>query len=569
MTPSDGHDRKQNSGISRRDVLTTGAAAGAAVAMGGLTAAPAGAAGQGSSHGRGGGGEPAERLRLVNGKIHTMDGKNRVVSSVVIEDGRFAEVGRDGRSRGRGDTKTINLEGKTVIPGIIDAHNHIVLVGNRPGHHVLVEHVFTIPEALEVYEDFAEDVPDGEWITTIGPIAARQFEEQRLPVLDELDDALPDHPVYIQAAQGGTRTNSMGRAILEPQGVEVEDDGTIPGGGFGGGDTGAGLALRLLREQLLTPETRRRTARDALQYMATLGTTTHGDKGAFHSDEPAGGIASENTYTMHFPFLELDRDGALPARVRIDFLHRDPDDADPPLPTLTERLTNSFQFFGNDMLRTGGIGEFTGGTVAALRAIAEAGWRGEDHALSLGSATEHIENREAVHAEVPIDQLRWILSHIPDFPENLADRFHAIGGGVLVGWGPLRTGTDVGPPYRMLVDHPIEVGWHSDAGDISVLNPWLNLYTMVTGRNLVGDHILGDQTITRQEALRLATAANTWFVREDDLGSIEVGNHADLAVLNKDFFAVPDEEIRRIRSVLTVIGGRIVHDDLDGRRRGR
>jgi hypothetical protein len=93
-----------------------------------------------------------------------------------------------------------------------------------------------------------------------------------------------------------------------------------------------------------------------------------------------------------------------------------------------------------------------------------------------------------------------------------------------------------------------------------VISPWLNLYTTITGRNLSGDHILGDQTLTRQEALWLATAANKWFVREDDLGSIEVGNHADLVVLDRDYFTVPDEELRRISSVVTVVGGRIVHD---------
>jgi predicted amidohydrolase YtcJ len=113
----------------------------------------------------------------------------------------------------------------------------------------------------------------------------------------------------------------------------------------------------------------------------------------------------------------------------------------------------------------------------------------------------------------------------------------------------------------MLLEHPIPVGYHSDGGDITVINPWLNLYTIVTGRNLSGDEILGDQALTRQEALWLATSANKWFIREDDLGSIEVGNHADLALLDRDYFTVPEAEITRIRSLLTVIGGRIVHND--------
>jgi hypothetical protein len=132
---------------------------------------------------------------------------------------------------------------------------------------------------------------------------------------------------------------------------------------------------------------------------------------------------------------------------------------------------------------------------------------------------------------------------------------------VLVGWGPTRTGTNVGPPYRMLMNHPIRKGYHSDGGDITVINPWLNFFTITTGRNLAGQQILGDQTLMRQEMLWLATAANKWFIEEDDLGSIENGNHADLAVLDRDYFAVSDEDLRHTRSLFTVVGGKVVHND--------
>ena len=161
-----------------------------------------------------------------------------------------------------------------------------------------------------------------------------------------------------------------------------------------------------------------------------------------------------------------------------------------------------------------------------------------------------------MNAEIPLAGLRWIISHMPDFPVDLANRMNAMGMGVLVGWGPLRNGTNVGPPYRMLMTHPIKKGYHSDGGDITVINPWLNFSTIVTGKNLAGQPILGDQTLTRQEMLWLATAANKWFIEEDDLGSIEAGNHADLAVLDRDFFTVPDAEITRTRSLLTLVGGK-------------
>jgi predicted amidohydrolase YtcJ len=500
-------------------------------------------------------GQSSPPLLLVNGRIHTMDGGSRVVSQVLIENGRFAAVGNSVPARG---ARRIDLRGRTAIPGLIDAHNHIVLVGNRPGWHTPLEHVFTIADAVSELKTRSSAVPRGEFITTVGPLSAMQFAERRLPTLAELDAV--ERPVYLQAAQGGTRTNSAGKAWLEAKGVTVGADGAITGPALG-------LALQTLRKELLTPETRKRSALDALQYYARLGITTHRDCGAFHAEEPAGGVASENTYTMHNPFLALHREGPMPARLRIDFLHQDPPTANPPLPTLGPRLRNSFPFFGDEWIRTGGIGEFTGGGVDGLRAIARAGWRAEDHALNLAMVTNLVKDRETVNAEIPLSGLRWIISHIPDFPIDLANRMNAMGMGVLVGWGPLRNGTNVGPPYRMLMTHPIKKGYHSDGGDITVINPWLNIYTIVTGRNLTGQPILGDQTLSREEALWLATAANKWFIEEDDLGSIEVGNRADLAVLDRDVFsaaAVSDDDLKRTRSVFTLVGGRPVHDALNG-----
>ena len=526
------HD--SSDGILRRHFLGSAAAV-ALTGLGGAKLFAQGAAG----------------LLIVNGKIHTMDPGNRVVTQALIQNGRFTAVG-DNLAVPQGNLRRIDVNGRTVIPGLIDAHNHIVLVGNRPGWHTPLEHVFTIPDAIAALNARSATVPAGEFVTTIGPISAMQFMERRLPSLAELDAV--NRPVYIQAAQGGARTNSQGRAWLEARGVMVAADGAIAGGALT-------AALLALRKELLTPETRKRSALDALKYYAKLGITTHRDCGAFHSDALSGGLASENTFTMHDPFLALHREGAMPARLRIDFLHQDPPAANPPLPTLSQRLKNSFPFFGDDWIKTGGIGEFTGGGVEGLRAIARAGWRGEDHALNLAGLTTLVTNRETVHAEIPITGLRWIISHVPQLPPELADRMNAMGMGVLVGWGPLRTGTNQGPPYRMLMSHPIKKGYHSDGGDITVINPWLNFYTMATGLNLAGQQILGDQVLTRQEVLWLATAANTWFLREDDLGSIETGNHGDLVVLDRDCFTVSDEDFKGTRSLLTVVGGKVVHND--------
>ena len=517
-----------------------------AIALGGLSGARLDAQAQSASAAG-----AASDLLLVNGKIHTMDAANRVVSQVLIQNGRFSAVGNN-IAAPRGNFRRVDLKGRTVLPGLIDAHNHIVLVGNRPGWHTPLEHVFTIPEAIAALKARSAEVPAGELITICGPISAMQFAERRLPTLAELDAV--NRPVYIQAAQGGTRTNGQAKAWLESKGVTVAADGSITGQNLN-------AALLTLRKELLTPDTRKRSAQDALKYYAKLGITTHRDCGAFHSEALSGGLANENTNTMHNPFLALHRDGAMPARLRIEFLHQDPPNANPPLPTLSQRLKYSFPFFGDEWIKTGGIGEFTGGGVEGLRAIAKAGWRGEDHALSLAMVTNLIKDRETVNAEIPLNGLRWIISHVPEFPVDLANRMDAMGMGVLLGWGPLRTGMNVGPPYKMLMGHHIKKGYHSDGGDITVINPWLNFYTITTGKNLAGQQILGDQTLTRQEVFWLATAANKWFIWEDDLGSIEAGNHGDLAVLDRDCFTVPDEDLKGTRSLLTLVGGKVTHND--------
>src|SRR5262245_9291016 len=187
-----------------------------------------------------------------------MDANRQVVSQVLIRNGRFAAVGNNVPRQG--NVRTVNLMGKTVIPGLIDAHNHIVLVGNRPGWHTPLEHVLTIPDAVAALKAGAAMVPAREFITTVGPIAAMQFDERRLPTLAELDAV--GRPVYIQAAQGGARTNSEGKAWLESRGVTVGPDGAIAGPAIG-------ISLQALRKELLTAETRKRSAFDALGLLRT------------------------------------------------------------------------------------------------------------------------------------------------------------------------------------------------------------------------------------------------------------------------------------------------------------
>src|SRR5207344_813025 len=221
-------------------------------------------------------------LRLVNGRIHTMDAKDQIVSSVLIKNGRFAAVGH-GRGNDDGDcARTINLHGRTAVPGIIDSHNHIILLGLRPGRDARLENANSIGEALATLAARAAETRPGEWVTSIGGFTRNQFfrapQPVRFPTLAELTAAVPDHPVFImEGFSGPGATNALGKAFLTANGVPVAADGFV-GGGFG--TTPCTTALFLLR-QMQTRESMLQGLRDAMRYAAGTGVTTHLDQGGF------------------------------------------------------------------------------------------------------------------------------------------------------------------------------------------------------------------------------------------------------------------------------------------------
>jgi len=526
-------------------------------------------------------------LLLTNGRIHTMadqPGTDPVIfESVHIVGDRIDRLGPPGADDlgQTACTEIVDLGGRTVIPGIIDNHNHIVLLGIRPGHDTRLESANSIDSALAILAARAAGLPDGEWITAIGGFDLPQLVpdgQGRFPTLAELDSALPDHPVYLQISFGGPgATNSLGKAFFESRGIEIGDDGSVAGG-FAMPNA-ATRALYALNEQQ-TLEDRKRGTLDALRYAASLGITTHLDQGGFPgTGTAADGAAHFDRYRAYDALLALYEQDALINRIRINFLHMEDD---PATPELVARLDNVFPDFGDDMLRVLGIGEFTAGSspmimqqteawLAGTRRVAEAGWRNENHSLTAGDFPVIIDGWEQVHRSMPapgISELRWVVAHVPFITREYADKLKSLGGGVSVlgGWRYISgTAQQNGPPFRMLAETGIPMGMSSDGMQISPMNPWLGLYYVVTGRNARGELINAGQTLPRNEALALYTQANGWFLNEEDvIGTLEPGKYADLVVLSEDYFdqaAVPDAGIRDLHSLLTIVGGEIVHGD--------
>jgi predicted amidohydrolase YtcJ len=518
----------------------------------------------------------ARDVKLVNGRIHTFDKHNSIVSSVTIKNGKFTSVGRDHGADGGPCMRVINLRGRTAVPGLVDNHNHIILLGLRPGHDTRLESAFSIADVQATIRARSRGVPPGEFITAMGGWIPAQFAENRLPTLAELDAAAPSHPVLVfQTFLGPATTNTLGSAFFVGKGIAVDAAGNV---------SSPIAALNALRA-IQTFADKKRGTRDALAYSVSLGVTTNVDMGGFilpgtpniQNSFMFDSLASFDPFTAYDPLLALHEEGKLTARVRLYYLSMD---NDPDVPMTTRRVLNAFANFGDDMVRSSGIGEFAtnwplfgqqvgpSNLVNALTIVAQRGWAFQQHTLSIFEDQFTAGAFETVNKTIPIADLRWSLGHVPQIDATTVGRLKAIGAGVAVHpFRYLANGTQGGPALRMILDSGIRVGAGSDSAQISTLNPWNMIYYMVTGKNVVGNLVNDGQQITREEAIRLYTVANGWFLREEDkLGSIEEGKLGDVVVLSGDYFdrsRVPDESLRKLHSVLTVVDGKVVHDLLD------
>ncbi|HYJ93412.1 MAG TPA: amidohydrolase family protein, partial [Vicinamibacterales bacterium] len=399
----------------------------------------------------------------------------------------------------------------------------------------------SIAELQEAIAQRAKSVPPGQFITCIGGWNHTQFAEARRPTKAELDAAAPKHPLYISGTGGGTGaiTNSLGSTFLVSKGVMVDEATGVV--------AAAGPAVAAL-QAAQTMEDKLRGTADLNAHANSLGLT--------------GVINAGNLDDQEFA-LHLWRENKLTIRTRPLFPADSPQDVE-------TRVLNNFsqagRAVGDDLFRVAGFGERIGGTDTmspqfepTARMIAKHGWLLQQHSITLKENDFHLQAFQSIAREHPIDKLRWSIIHLQSIDEARLKALKDLGAGASAQtW--LYLSAAGGPPFRRIVDSGIHAAVGTDSTNVSALDPWLSLFYMTTGRNVAGMLTNDGQQISRVEALRLYTEGAAWFSFDDHhVGSFVEGKYADLAVLSHDYLTVPDQMIRKIESVLTLIAGTVVH----------
>jgi predicted amidohydrolase YtcJ len=544
------NDNPNQTGSSRRDFIKGAAvAAGGAVLAGTASGTVVGDAAAAATSSLRKGCDGLPDLALVNGRFLTMDEKDSVVSAVSIRNGRIAEVGRHAQALGP-CAQTINLRGATVIPGLIDSHVHFIRCGQNPGHEVRI--IETATSVSDLQQMIAERikllaVPAGEFITCIGGWNRNGLAEKRLLTPAELDDAAPKNPVYLSETGGGGQavTNTIGRMFFQDKGVNVD---------LTAGTLTAGQGLAAL-QSVQTDADRQRGTAELMDFAASLGLTMVTDMGT-------AGAAVTGIPGFDYA-LNLWRQKNLDVRQRIFFNSSE----DPGFTVGQAKIVNDLNRLGDNAFRLNGVGERLNssttnqGFVDMCEFAAQNGWTLTQHSLTSAEIDFHISAYQAAAEVGPIDKLRWSLCHVNPITDTQIQAVQALGIALnLQGWN-YTSNNPAGPPWRKLVDAGIRLGGGTDATNVGALNPWLMIYYMTTMRNNAGTAATPDgQQISRLEALRMYTIGSAWLSFDDDrLGSIEPGKLADLVVLSDDPLKASDDELRKIRSVLTLQGGKIVH----------
>src|SRR5258705_10352440 len=530
-------------------------------------------------------------LILVNGRIATQDGRGSFASALAIRGDRFAAVG-DERSiaalRGPG-TRVIDAGGRTVIPGLNDSHIHVIRGGLNYHLELRWDGVPSLADALEMLRERAAGTPAPQVVGVMGGWKEFQLADGLLPSLAEINAAAPDTPVFVlhlydRALLNAAALRAVGytKNTPNPPGGEIQHDKN-------GNPTGLLIAKpnanilysTLAKGPKLSRADQANSTRLFMRELNRFGLTSVIDAGGGFQNYPEDYAVIE----------ELHGSGDLTLRFAANLFTQHPRGELADFQNWT-RITKPGE--GDDFYRVNGAGEMLVFSAAdfedflqvrpdmqpvmeselkaVIRHLAANRWPFRLHATYDETITRALNVYEEVNREIPFDGLHWFFDHCETISDRNIERVKALDGGIAVQnrmafqgeYFVERYGAQQAkrtPPIQRMLEMGVPVGAGTDATRVSSYNPFLSLYWLVTGKTIGGLSLYPEENrFDRAKALELYTVRSSWFSTEDGKkGSLAQGQLADLAVLSSDYFSIPDEEIKNLESVLTIVGGKVVY----------
>lgn len=528
---------------------------------------------------------------LLNGAITVGDASATEHEALAIRGEHILAVGTNAEiaALAQPQTTVVDLEGRRVIPGLIDSHMHLVRAGLTWNDELHWDGIASLDAALALIAQAAAIQPEGSWIRVVGAWHPGQFAEKRGPSRADLNAVAPRHPVYVQMLYEDALINDAALRICEiatetsdPQGGVFERDAAgAPTGRMRGV---AAFNYVLQRMGSATLDQQIASTRAMLQAFGRVGLTTGID---------TGGLGA--AWDIYQPIFALARQGNMGFRARLyvgatergreqqqiaDWMERfsgDPAGSDGPGDAYLKVVgAGEIIIFGYHDLE--GLTPFSV-PPASRRELAEItrmvtrrGWPMTIHAVWDTTIAAVLDVWEEVDREIPLAGRRFSIAHADMITAGDLARVRRMGIGITVqdrlifrsadsatAWGAEKA--HVAPPLRRMLDLGIPVGAGTDATRVTSYNPWVSLWWLITGCSVDGAPPRDQQQcLSRAEALRLYTSGSAWFsFDEQRLGTLEPGKLADLVVLSDDYFTVPTEAIPSLQSVLTVVGGRLVY----------
>ncbi|GGY47441.1 amidohydrolase [Pseudoduganella albidiflava] len=536
----------------------------------------------------------ATDLIVTNAKVATMVKEGQFVQAVAIDNGKISAVGSNAQvlKKKTAATRVIDAGGRTVIPGLNDSHLHIIREGLNYNAELRWDGVTSLKRALEMLKEQAARTPDGQWIKVVGGWNEYQFEEKRLPTLAEINEAVPDKPVFLLYLYGLGFLNQKGIQVLGYDEKTQYKEGVVELGADGK-PTGllvakpnALILYSTLAKTGMLP--RDQQVNSTLQYyreLNRLGVTSAIDAGG-------GGQAYPDDYAVS---LELAKDGKLTVRTSYYLFAQKPgkelEDYQRWL-TQTKPNKNDHLFYANGYNTEGG-GEnlvwsaadfenfleprpdmpehMEGELEAVLKLLVKNRWPFRIHATYGESIERDLAVIEKVDKELGLKGLRWFFDHAETISDAQLARVKKLGGGIAVQnrmyfqgeayWKRYGAQTRQMPPIRTMLKMGIPVGLGTDGTRVSSYGPWPSIYWAVSGKTAGGLQVWQDKDrLSRHEALRLMTRGSAWMSGEEKVkGTLAVGQYADLVILPQDYFTMPVDGIRNLEAALTIVNGKVVY----------